>query len=92
MMARFRAPPQLRRFTSYVYQLEKHGQLVWERETVFVGEIAEAGVAGLTLMEGCDLALWALDDLLRQPRIVPHQVASLMMFERLGADFGFPPR
>jgi 8-oxo-dGTP diphosphatase len=85
-------PADLRLLTSYVYQLAPQGRVFWERESIFVGEIAEAMVPALTLMEGEAMQLWRLDDLLRQPRIVPHHAAALMIFERLGTPFGFPPR
>jgi 8-oxo-dGTP diphosphatase len=86
------APAELRLFTSYVYQLAPRGRIFWERESIFVGRIAEVQVPNLSLMEGEALQLWRLDDLLRQPRVVPHHAAALMLFERLGTPFGFPPR
>lgn len=71
------SPAVLTLATAFVYELIKASGTQWERESVFVASIGDSEVGSLRLMEGSAMALWDLDDLLRQPKIVPIHAAAL---------------
>jgi 8-oxo-dGTP pyrophosphatase MutT (NUDIX family) len=60
------------------------------RKVFFEVQVTEADIAGMVQHEGADMRLFTLDDLLREPRIVPWDIHAVIMHARRDIVFQLP--
>jgi hypothetical protein len=65
-------------------------ELRLERITFFVCNISEATVRHLTVKEGAGLALFHAQEIVRQPKVIPWDLAALLMHARRDSLFRAP--
>jgi len=59
-----------------------------DRVLFFAVPIRSGEVAGLTLKEGAGMALWRPEELARQPKVIPWDLAAVLMHARRNVMFG----
>ncbi len=78
-------PPAPRRFTDVYYRSPVNPDRL-RRKIFYVCRVTDAEIAAMTQHEGADKALFAMPDLLRQPKIIPSDIFGLLSHYRGGVD------
>jgi len=75
-------PVRLERITWFDYAVPQHG-ILRRRVSVFATTIDADQVAGLRLNEGAEMRFMTADELVREPRVVPWDLCSVLMHARV---------
>lgn len=71
-------PDELTRSIDFEYSIPQHGVRI-RRVAVFEAKISETQIDALVLNEGAEMRFMTVDDLLRQPKVVPWDLCMVMM-------------